>query len=243
NNPPLRHAGKPDSTYTNDKPSYKSLCDLLTRARLAGRIPFEAIGDETRPVSTWAVHPNVAPFVAAQIHDFFTGYARDLMMGQPNHVEVVGEKLTVEGTIRPVASHFCIPYTIGRGYCSLPPRKAMFDRFRASGKDKLVLLFLTDHDPEGCDIPETFARSMRDDFGVKAIHPVRVALKPEQVRALKLPQSLEAKTGSSRFKKFAAKHGRFAYELEAVPPDLLRRWLWDAITAVIDVDLFNKQVE
>lgn len=59
---------------------------------------------------------------------------------------------------------FCIPYTIGRGYSSLPPRKAMHTRFKKSGKEKLILLILSDHDPEGWDIAETFAKSMRDDF-------------------------------------------------------------------------------
>jgi hypothetical protein len=47
--PPLRHASKPDSVYQNDKPSNKDLSDLVTRARVFGLIPMEAIGDETRP--------------------------------------------------------------------------------------------------------------------------------------------------------------------------------------------------
>jgi hypothetical protein len=39
NDPPLKHASKPESTYANDLRSYKSLSDLLTRARLSA-IPF-----------------------------------------------------------------------------------------------------------------------------------------------------------------------------------------------------------
>jgi hypothetical protein len=54
---------------------------------------------------------------------------------------------------------FRIPYTIGRGYASLPPRKAMFDRYQQSGKAMLVILFLADHDPEGWDLAEAFARA------------------------------------------------------------------------------------
>lgn len=42
----------------------------------------------------------------------------------------------------------------------------MNDRYRRSGKAKLVMLFLSDHDPEGWDIAETFAKSMRDDFKI-----------------------------------------------------------------------------
>lgn len=95
NNPPLIHAKKPGSRYRNDKKSYKAVCELLTRARLAGLIPFNAIGDETRPVTTWDVYPNVGPFFRSQIDDFGTGYWRDLMQSQPNHIEIVGEKLTM----------------------------------------------------------------------------------------------------------------------------------------------------
>lgn len=243
NDPPLIHAKKPGSRYRNNHTSYKAVCDLLTRARLAGLIPFEAIGDETRPVSEWTVYPSVGPFVNREVANLFRRYWRDLMLGQPNHVEVVCEKMTAESTIRRVCADFTIPYTVGRGYCSLPPRKAMADRYRASGKAKLVILFLSDHDPEGEDIPETFARSMRDDFAVEDVHAVKVGLKAEQVRALSLPPNTEAKTSSSRFHRFAAKYGRHAYELEAVAPDLLQQWLREAICAVIDVDTFNAQVE
>jgi hypothetical protein len=242
NDPPLIHAKKPGSRYRNDHKSYKATCDLLTRARLAGLIPFNAIGDETRPVTTWDVHPNVSPFVRRAVDRFCSGYARDLMQGQPNHIEIVGEKLTIEGIVRPVAARFCIPYTIGRGYSSLPPRKDMYDRFRDSGKAKLIILFLSDHDPEGWDIAETFAKSMRDDFGVREVAAVKVALKPEQVRQLGLPSNTDAKRSSSRFKKFAGRFGPAAYELEAVPPATLQSWLDEAVRSVLNIDLFNAQV-
>jgi hypothetical protein len=254
NDPPLIHAGKPDTyvnfkgnvchnRYRNDRKSYKAVCELLTRARLVGLIPFEAIGDETRPVTTWDVYPNVGPFVRDQVNNFLTGYWRNLMQDQPNHVEIVGEKLTVEGIVRPVASKFCIPYTIGRGYSSLPPRKAMFDRYRLSGKAWLVILFLSDHDPEGWDIAETFAKSMRDDFGVDKVQAIKAALKPEQVEQLGLPPNADAKTSSSRHEKFNAKFGTAAYELEAVPPATLQSWLDEAVRSVIDIGLFNAQVD
>jgi hypothetical protein len=199
NRPPLTHASKPDSLYVNDHKSYKALCELLTRARLAGLVPFESIGDETRPVTTWDVHPNVSPFCRREIDGFLQGYWRDLMQDQPNHLEIVGEKLTVESIVRPVAMRFCVPYTIGRGYSSLPPRKAMFDRYLQSGKAKLIILFLSDHDPEGWDIAESFSKSMRDDFGVTVIEAVKVALTPEQIRSLQLLPYADAKKTSSRF--------------------------------------------
>jgi hypothetical protein len=119
----------------------------------------------------------------------------------------------------------------------------MLDRFLKSGKEKLVILFLSDHDPEGWDIAETFAGSMRYDFGVCNIAPIKVALKPEQVLELGLPPNTNAKPSSSRFKKFAARFGPAAYELEAVPPGLLRQWLDEMIRSIIRIDRFNAQRE
>jgi hypothetical protein len=245
NEPPLRHASKPASTYLNKPKDWKDLTGLLTRARLEGLIPFEAIGDETRPVSTWDAHPNVTPYVRREVDGFLKGYWRDLMQGQPNHIEVVGEKMTVEGVVRPVAADFCIPYTIGRGYSSLPPRKAMFDRYQRSGKAKLIILFLSDHDPEGDDIPTSFGRSMRDDFGVENIHTVKVGLTHGQVAALGLPPNTDAdnKKKGSRYKRFVTKYGPAVYELEAVSRPTLQGWLRDAIHAVIDTAAFNAQVD
>ena len=122
NKPPLRHASKPDSTYRNDPSSYKSLVDLITRARLSGLIPMSAVADETRPVSTWETWQDVRGFIRKELDSLLKGYWRDLMQSQPNHVEILVEKNTVANIIKAVAMQYCIPVTSGRGFCSLLPR-------------------------------------------------------------------------------------------------------------------------
>jgi hypothetical protein len=243
NPPPLLHASKPGSAYANNLRCYKAVDELTVRARLTGKIPFDRIHDPTRPVVTWRVHDTPAPFLRAELDGFLKGYYRDLMQSQPNHIEIIGEKNTVEGTIRPVAMEYTIPYTIGRGYSSLPPRHDMAVRFRRSGKEKLILLVLSDFDPEGEDIGRSFAQSMRDDFGITDIVPIKVALTGEQVQALGLPPNLTAKKTSSRRKKFVERHGEHVFELEAIPPATLQQYLRDAIGSVIDVDLYNREVD
>ena len=64
----------------------------------------------------------------------FKGYGGP-MASQPLHIELIGEKNTLSGTILPVAMEYCIPLTLGRGYCSLPPRHGLTQRFRKSGKE------------------------------------------------------------------------------------------------------------
>ncbi len=107
NNPPLVHAKKPNSTYANTTACYKATCELVTRARLEGDIPFTVIEDPTRPVEAWNFHRATASFVHAEVNHFLKGYRRDLQQSQPHHLEIVGEKNTVESIIRPVARQFC----------------------------------------------------------------------------------------------------------------------------------------
>jgi hypothetical protein len=175
NDPPLRHASKSGSRYRNDKKSYKDLCDLLTRARLFGHIPFAAISDRTRTVCNWNLFREPGQFVRRQLDTFLKGYWRNLQQSQPNHIEIVGEKNTVESSIRGVASEFCITYTLGRSYCSLDPRRRMAERFKASGKRLLIILILADFDPDGEEIAHSYAQSMRDDFGIDIL-PKKVCL-------------------------------------------------------------------
>ena len=241
NDPPLKHAGKPDSRYRNDLKSYKSLVELLTRMRIVGTIPFDCIGDETRPFVEWDVYDDPGEFVAREIRDFLKGGYRNLLRSQPNHVEVVVEKNTVAGIVKTVCQDFTIRMTSGRGYCSIPPRHGLAQRFRQSGKEKLVVLLVSDFDPDGEEIAASFARSMRDDFGIDSIHPIKVALTAAQVREHNLPPSMEAKASSSRTKGFVAKHGANVWELEALPPATLQQIVREAIVSVLDMDLFERE--
>lgn len=243
NDPPLIHASKPESKYANDHRSYRALTELLTRARLSYEISFSAINDPTRPVTTWRVWSGVAPYVTNVLQRLFDGYARDLMRSQPNHVEIVVEKNSVEPVIRPVASEFTIPLTSGRGYASLPPRATMVERFQNGGKTNLIVVFVTDFDPEGESIAESFARSLRDDFHVRNVQAVKAALTAEQIKAFALPPALKAKAGSSRRAGFVRKHGEHVWELEALHPADLQRVVRESVESVIDVDAYNQEIE
>ena len=245
NDPVLRHASKPDSRYKNDRSSYQDLTDMLTRARLSGAIPFECVADPTRTVKTWQAFTDVGDFVGQQVDMFLRGYWRNLQQGQPNHIEIVGEKNTVEGSISPVAREFCIPYTLGRGYCSLDPRKKMLDRYEAGGKDKLIILLLSDFDPEGDDIPNSFGKSMRDDFDVDEDRLLikQVCLTHDQVIARNLPQTFDMKTEGARYKGFVRKYPDHPYghELESIPVAERQSLLREAILEVIDSNAYQAE--
>jgi len=243
NNPPLKHASKSDSIYDNTKQSYRNLVDLLSRARLAGEVPWNAIADETRPVRTWQTFAGPQRFIRRELADFLSGYWRDLQQSQPNHIEILGEKNTVAPMLKPVAMEYCIPLTIGRGFCSLPPRKELADRYFRSGREKLVLLIAADFDPDGWQIGQSFARSMRDDFGIENIHPIKFALNSEHADRFELPPALPVKKNSPNYKKFVERYGGDGWELEALAPQDLQKLLRETIDSVLDVDAYNAELD
>ncbi len=244
NKPPLIHASKFESLYQNDVRSYRAAIDLIGRGRLGGYIPWAAVDDETRPVQIWDVHASTAPFIRNQLDNFLKNYYRDLLQSQPNQIEIVSEKNTVANIVKPVAADYCVPMTTGRGYSSLPPRYKMAERFRESGKDKLIIIVVSDFDPEGEDIPHSFARSMRDDFDIKDIVAIKAALTREQIIELRPhPNNLEKKKGGARYKRFVEKHGNNGYELESIPPDVLQQAVRETIHKVLDSRAFNAEVD
>ena len=242
NDAPERNA-RTGLMYENNETSYSDLSDLVTRARLAELVPWDAIEDETRPESKYRAYRSAGDFIRDQFEDFMSGYWRDLLQSQPDHIEVVGEKNTLLPMIRPICADYTVPLTIGRGYCSLPPRKKIFDRWKKSGKNKLVLIVLSDHDPDGCEIADSLVGSLRDDFLIprKRIIGVRAALTAEQCDKFRIPADVQAKVGSTNYRKFVAKYGTGGCELEAVPPKKLQQMLRDAIESVLDLEAFRSE--
>lgn len=242
NAPPLRHDKKPGSVYVNDKGSYKACTNLLLRARLTGDVAWTAIEDSTRPIQRGGGFATFEQFIAQETESFLNGYSRNLMQGQPHHVEIMLEKNALRTVIESVAREYCIPCTTGRGFSSLSPRYDLVRRFKQSGKSKLVLLMLTDFDPDGEEIASSFARSLRDDFGLANIHPLKVALTPQDVIDNDLPSDMDAKESSPNYQKFIRKFkSTKVVELDAAPVKLLQSKLREAIHSVIDVNEFNAQ--
>jgi hypothetical protein len=236
---------KTETRYVNDLKCYSDTSELTTRMRLNQEIPLDAISDDTRPGITWAVHKSPGSFIRAELANFLKAYRRKLQQSQPNHIEVIVEKNTVLPILKPIASWFNIPITSSRGFASIPPRHAIAERYNKSGADKLILIVCSDFDPEGEAIPETVARSLRDDFdiGLGNIECVKAALTHTQVETMTLPSEVEAKPTSSRFREFSEKYGTQTYELEALDPETLQELLSDAIDSVIDHDAFNTELD
>ena len=102
---------------------------------------------------------------------------------------------------------------------------------------------LTDFDPDGEEIAASFGRSLRDDFGIEDIRPIKVALTADDVKLNDLPSDMDAKESSPNYEKFVQKHGTKVVELDAAPVKLLQNSLRAAIESVLDIAEFDAQVE
>lgn len=233
--------------FLNNENCYDDVTDLVTRLTTnEKRIPEDAITDETRPVIQWNTHRSVGPFIRKELEGLFSNYSRNLQQSQPNHIEMFVEKNTVASVLRRIASRYRLPMTSGRGYSSTPPRRGMVNRYLKSGKENLVIICVSDFDPEGENIPSVLGRSIRDDFGVphRNIAVIKSALTSEQVQSLdNLHEGQLAKEDSSRYKQFVEEHGKRCWELEALDPNVLRELVESTIRKIVDLDLFEIEVE
>jgi hypothetical protein len=239
--------GKPrELPYRNDGNSYKATSDLITRLRLDGTIPWEAFDDFTRPLEEFNAHRSVRDFVKEEVEYLFKYYRRDLLQSQANHIEVLCEKNTIYHMVLTVTRKYLINTSSGRGYNTIDPWHDLYERFRASGKLRLIVIVLSDYDPEGEMIPIVGGRTLRDDFGVPEdlLKIIKAGATRDQTERYGLPPQNFAKESSSNYDWFVERNGGddTVWELEALDPEDMLRDLDDTIRSVIDVDLFNREV-
>jgi hypothetical protein len=231
--------------YQNDDGSYDATSDLITRLRLNGKIPWEAFDDFTRPKKEFPAFRDVRHFVRQQIERLFAGYWRLLLQSQPCHVEVVCEKNTVYHMGCRVTKKYQIPTSSGRGFNSIDPWHDLYESFRNSQKERLIVIVLSDYDPEGELIPIVGARTLRDDFGMDPdkFDIVKAGVTEHQIHKYHLPPQNFAKESSPNYDWFVKRNnGNDAvYELEALEPQNMMDDLESVIQAVIDIDLFNRE--
>jgi ParB-like nuclease domain len=252
------HRGKPGFgtkqtlAYKNDDGSYDATSDLLTRLRLRGEIPWEALTDGTRPFREYRAFRDVRQFVRQKADRLFRGYWRDLLQSQPNRIEVVCEKNTIYHMVERVTDKYQVPPSSGRGFNSIDPWHEMAERFLRSGKQRLIVIVLTDHDPEGQMIPQVGGRTLRDDFELDNVTIIQAGVTRDQIMRYNLATMNFAKETSSNYDWYVERNRDWfvengyevgtVWELEALDPADMLRDLDGVIRAVLDIDLFNAEV-
>lgn len=218
----------------NSEKSYKNLTNLISEARLAGLIDWDAIEDRGRVPQRAGEYRDLRQLVDAAL----ASYRLPRLQGQECYVELWVEKQALAGVLWPIAHEHHITLMVNKGYSS---QSAMYDsanRFRYRmenyGCERGVLLYLGDHDPSG----EDMVRDIRDRFEMFGVHDVdveKVALTMAQIKQYRPPPN-PAKITDPRAAAYIEKYGEHSWEVDALPPDVLNELIEGHISALLDTE-------
>ena len=215
-----------------------ALSKLLTDARSEELIPNDWIEDTTRPCFV-PPSESLSGYLLSETSGMFKNYWSDVHREQPFHVELLLEKNTLFSLIeRKVSIPLRLPLTSLRGYGSYPSARDVAARFKRSGKERLIAVYISDLDPEGINMPSTWKKYLNYDFGVDAT-VIRAAVTPEQVEKYNLPPDTSVKLTSSRAPAFIRDHGVDCWELDSMPPQILVDEITNAAKGCLDIDILN----
>ncbi|MBF0496274.1 MAG: hypothetical protein HQK58_06825 [Deltaproteobacteria bacterium] len=230
----------------NKKTAYSDLSSLISRMRIDRMLPWEAVEDRVRRVTTKQGIENPLEFIKQQVERFGAGYRRCLVQNQRNYVEVWCEKDALAKIFESVANGYCLRTVVCRGYNSTSFLHDYSIRANeAIERDQTpVVIYFGDLDPSGWNCLEATAISLRDDFGLENVVYDRAGLNPDQVSEFSLPCSVDAlKDQDTRSKSYIKRFGRIAVELDAVHPRDLEALAKDAIFRHLGFDMMVEQYE
>ncbi len=219
----------------NKQREYKNLGNMLSDARLAGLVDWNAIEDRAR-------HPVVPPewtSIGSIVDACVRSFRLPRWDTQPGYLELWCEKDALSSVLAPIADQYHVTLMVNRGYSS---QSAMFEArnriLRAIQRKgvKPTIIYLGDLDPSG----EDMVRDVKDRLAMMLlnVNVVKLALNPEQVEQYSLPPN-PAKMTDSRAEAFVDKHGSDSYEVDAIPPDELIRIVTEAITSRMDMKAYE----
>jgi len=211
----------------NAERAYKNLSSLVSDARLAGYIDWDAIEDRIRVPSVPTEFKDLGELVDAALYS----YRLPRWVDQKYYVELWVEKDALAGVLRPLAKKYHVTLMVNRGYSS---QSAMYEssrRFLENDGKSGVLLYLGDFDPSGEDMVRDIKERM-EMFGVD-LAVVKVALTLDQVRVYNPPPN-PAKRKDPRSKEFIKKYGASSWEVDALPPTELNRIIEAAMKSLVD---------
>jgi hypothetical protein len=207
----------------------------MTRARDDGRCGFDAIVDRSRPEYTYSVFEDAGEYANVVQN----AYRKDYWATQPNYVEIWAEKDAIIGSIENVAKKLGVIVRVGRGFLSTSKAHEIAKHFASINKP-ITVLYLGDHDPSGQDIPrDMFDRII--EYGSGWFEFTRIAIHRDDIETFDLPP-LRAKVSDSRSSAFTSKYGSHCVELDALPPQELRRRIQSAVEGLQNRELWDMAV-
>jgi len=207
--------------------AYKGVvCRLLGILRLEGTIPFGWISDNTR----WMRKPITHDGMESVLYSNMLTYRRALWTRMPCYVEVWIEKDALAGVLYDVTEVWDVPLMVTRGYPSLTYVYEAAEAMKGLEKPAYIY-YLGDYDPSGVDISRSLEKRLREFAPGSELHFERLAVNELQIKEYGL-LTRPTKKADSRSAKFT-RNG--SVELDAMPPQLIREIVGEAIRSHVDV--------
>ena len=224
----------------NKQSEYKRLGSIISDARLAGLVDWEAIEDRTRNLQM--NYHNTNPGQAVQ--DSLDQFLLNKWLDQPYRPEIWIEKEALTGVIGQICRSLDVPFFACKGYTSQSEMWRAAERFYSYIEDgqQPVIIHLGDHDPSGIDM----TRDINDRHNIfiskytldASVKIVRIALNYDQVEEYDPPPN-PAKLTDTRADKYVKEYGDSSWELDALEPRVIRDLIRDTVDEFIDHDLMQ----
>lgn len=217
----------------NDK-SYDSLGAVISDARLAGLIDWNAIEDQTRNLrqnNHWGSPEEIIEACASQ-------YRIDRWSDQKYRPEVWIEKDAAIGSIKSICETLDVPFSC-RGYTSQSEMWIAGQRMRRwiKGGQTPVIFHIGDHDPSGIDM----SRDIQDRLELFIGRPIdfrRIALNIDQIRQYNPPPN-PAKMSDSRATDYIDRFGDESWELDALNPTKLVSLVQEGVDSILNKKIWK----
>jgi len=250
----------------NTKNEYKRLGEIVSKARRGGILDWLAVEDRIRIPFMPPEFSGLTNLIDSAVES----YRLPRLHGQDRYVELWVEKDALAGVLAPIANEYHVPLMVNRGYSSTSAMKEAGERVRsqvnAIGCDDVTILYLGDFDPSGEDMVRdiqvrldeyvnsgtifklnektkkweaeaSHARAIR--LRRTSVEVEKLALTMEQIQQYKPPPNV-AKPTDSRYAAFVKKHGHSSWEVDALPPTVLRDLIVERLDDLIDAKLVAK---
>jgi hypothetical protein len=225
--------------FPNSERSYQNLSRLVTDARMAGLMDWDAIEDRARRPRVPQDFDDLDQLVDAALGS----YRLPRWADQPNYVELWVEKEALAGVLAPIARRYHITLMVNKGYSSASAMYESANRYISNVKDKdgehrsLHLLYLGDHDPSGEDMVRDVQERL-ELFGAP-LEVDKIAITMPQVKKFKPPPN-PAKISDPRADAYIAEHGNHSWEVDALPPKVLTQVITAKLEELVDHDLMDE---
>lgn len=219
--------------------SYNNVVGMMTKARLAGLIDWDAIEDRTRDVIQRAHWTSGGHLLRACAEQYF----EDMWQDQEYRVFVMVEKEALAGVLEPVCHEWDCPLLPARGYPSATTLREFAKQRILNSRQRIVVLHLGDHDPSGMDMSRDLSERLslfsreRVDIDFR-----RIALNMDQVEEQQPPPN-PAKSTDTRFDKYEEEFGDESWELDALSPAYLNELVSNEVQGLVNHEVWATRTD